>query len=638
MSILKHVVFASLCLGIAACESPADEGAQECPAGSGAVFVESGPNGPGCYCPVGFMPDATNSRCVPGDACAPFGRTEAGACVDIDECATGTAGCDASAVCTNLINDGATCACPANAIGDGITCEVCPAGTEPRVGFAACQDINECERGTAGCSPDALCHNELAGGGATCTCNDGFIGDGVTCTYCEDPTWSNDDHTACVPDLNPCAHGRLCSSLADPDGPYPDMQCAGTVGPEQIWFQTNQKTTFPVDCRCPHGGIDGGQFCIAPTGNEGGNHEGLGSGPNAADLVNGEIKGCATNFDEKVVYFGVNWGVERSAMIFAMDPVTADRTLISGEDSNNATGLYSKGTGPAFDTILDMGLGKDGFLYVFIDSVPEFTDLTDKLFGRSIYRVNITTGDRELWWNDREEAFWGANCAGPNAFLDLYNHQFELDENDNFFIAERGGGIIRVANDRSRCDTISQNTVNGGPGTGVDIGMDSGWGYKDGFIYATSFFGGLFKVEVATGNRTRIWGAPGLGEGPGPGMWQFLYIPYFKLWVAGGNEAQTPSNAALFDPDSGDTWQWMYQRPNAETGGGTGGQDTFFGPINTNPTGYLRGPITGVLDSTLIDRPWCLSPIAENRLFVATDRVGIVIVELETGNTMNFSQ
>ena len=35
---------------------------------------------------------------------------------------------------------------------------------------------------------------------------------------------------------------------------------------------------------------------------------------------------------------------------------------------------------------------------------------------------------------------------------------------------------------------------------------------------------------------------------------------------------------------------------------------------------------------------WCASPLAINRLFVASDRVGITIVEMETGNTMNFSQ
>ncbi|MFO0745477.1 MAG: hypothetical protein U1F43_07375 [Myxococcota bacterium] len=479
-----------------------------------------------------------------------------------------------------------------------------------------------------------------------------FVADGPNGAgcYCVAPLEPSADGQSCVQgdgtckDVNTCVFGAGgISSLAEPDGPYPDMQCAGAVGPEQLWFQTHQKTTFPVDCRCPHGGIPGEQFCIAPSGNQG-FHEGLGHGPSAGDSPSGEIKGCATDFDAKVIYYGVNWGDSgdsRRAFIFAMDPNTADRTLVSGQYADPVNGTYEVGHGEHFDTILDIALGKDGFLYVFEDSVPGSTeDDTSLLFGRSVYRVDLASGDRELWWNDRDHAFAAAQCGGPDGDTsvapDIYNHQFELDEHDNFLFTTRGGGIIRVANDRSKCEWVSDNGA-AGPGSGVDVSMDSGWGYKDGFIYATSFFGGLYKVEVATGKRTRLWGGP-VGTGPGPGMWSFLYIPYFGLWVAGGNEAQTPSNAALFDPASGDTWGWMYQRPNAETGGGSGGQNTFAGPINTNPTGFLRGPILGTLDSTLIDRPWCLSPVAENRIFVATDRIGIVIVELETGNTMNFSQ
>lgn len=542
------------------------------------VYVEDGPEGPGCYCPEGTAPNSDGTSCVTGDPCAPWGRTDpegGSVCLDIDECTEGTY-CDAHAYCTNF-----TRAAP------------------------------------------------------ECSCAGGYFGDGITCEACGEGFWSNDYGTECVPydGSEPCTHGGVCSSLADPDGPYPDMQCAGTVGPEQIWFQTHEKTTFPVDCRCPHGGGPGGHLCAAPTAAElAGEH--LGDGPNAADMTNGELKGCATDFGRDVIYYGANWGDSgdsRRAFIFAMDPTTANRTLISGEYEDSSIGRYERGAGESFDTILDMGIGPDGYLYVFEDSVPGSTEQdTSTLFGRSIYRVDLTTGDRELWWNDREPAFIAARCEGA----DLFNHQFELDEQGNFLMTARGNGVVRVAHDRSSCVWVTENGI-GGAGGGFDTpAFDSGWGYKDGFIYATSFFGGIYKVDVATGMRSRIYGGP-VGSGPGPGMWQFFYLPYLDLWVAGGNEAQTPSNAALFDPATGDTWSWMYKRPDAETGAGTGGNNTYDGPVGTN---RLRGPILGVLDSTLIDRPWCLSPIADNRLYVATDRIGIVIVELETGNTMNFSQ
>lgn len=579
----REAFFLSLFAAFAACEDSAGDPTGDCPAGSGAVFMQSGPQGPGCYCPEGTTPNATGTQCVAGGPCGPYRRDDGnGGCEDIDECAEGTHGCSEFADCTNVVGDATRCACW-----------------------------------------------------------QGYEGDGKTCT-CE----GDDCLGQCVstPTGVECQDGTRFSSLADPNGPYPHMQCAGTVGPEQIWFQTHT-TSFPVDCRCPHGAVDGGQFCIVPSGQRG-RHDGLGSGVNAADTPSGEIKGCATDFTRDVVYFGVNWadgGDNRRAFVFAMDPVTANRTLISGEYADPVDGNYERGAGESFDTILDMQLGADGYLYVFEDSVPGTTnDDTSLLFGRSVYRVDLTSGDRELWWNDRDARFEAAQCGAPDGDRsvrpDIYNHQFELDENDNIFMTTRTGDIIRVANDRSSCVYVTTQDP-AGPGSGVDVSYDSGWGYdkERGVIYSTSFFGGLYKTNVATGHRSRLWGGP-VGTGPGPGMWHFLYSPYLKLWIAGGSEAQTASYAAIFDPESGDTWGWTYEAPNAETGGGSGGSDAFRGPINTNPTGMLRGPILGTLRMGLIDRPWCLSPVAENRMFVATDLVGVVIVEMETGNTMNFSQ
>jgi len=589
---------------------------------------------PRCTCQSGYAGDG--HTCTVG-ACGPYARPVDNSCVDIDECAEGTAGCAATATCTNHTNAAPTCTCPADSVGDGTSCTPCAAGSEPKNG--TCQDIDECTRGTDSCAADATCTDKR--GGFTCTCAAGFIGDGTTCARCGSGLWPDDAHTTCVPDVNPCAHGGVCSSLADPDGPYPHMQCAGTIGPEQIWLQTHQKTSFPVDCRCPHGSEPGGLLCAAPTAMELANLH-LGAGVNAADAQSGELKGCATDFTKKVIYYGANWGDQgdsRRAFVFAMDPATADRTLISGQYEDPSDGIYERGAGEHFDTILDMQLGPDGYLYVFEDSVPGTTSAdTSPLFGRSIYRVDLTSGDRELWWNDRDTRFsasqCGSNTGDHSVHPDIFNHQFELDEQGNFFMTIRGNGIIRVANDRSKCDWITSNDA-GGPGTGYAMpALDSGWAYKDGVIYGTSFFGGIYKVNVATGNRSRIYGGP-VGSGPGPGVWQFLYLPYLHLWIAGGNEAQTASNAALFDPATGETWGWMYQQPDAETGGGSGGQDTFVGPAGTN---RLRGPILGTLNQTLIDRPWCLSPLDEDRIFVATDRIGITIVELETGNTMNFSQ
>ena len=50
-----------------ACGGGGDDGNttdDKCPAGSGAIFVENGPQGPGCYCPAGLVPDPATQKCV----------------------------------------------------------------------------------------------------------------------------------------------------------------------------------------------------------------------------------------------------------------------------------------------------------------------------------------------------------------------------------------------------------------------------------------------------------------------------------------------------------------------------------------------------------------------------------------------
>ena len=106
-----------------ACDSGGEDGnTQECPAGSGSIFVANGPDGPGCYCPAGTVPNTAGNQCVTGDPCGPYGRSDgAGGCDDIDECAEGTSGCATTADCTNVTMDAPRCACKRGYEGDGKT-------------------------------------------------------------------------------------------------------------------------------------------------------------------------------------------------------------------------------------------------------------------------------------------------------------------------------------------------------------------------------------------------------------------------------------------------------------------------------------------------------------------------------------
>lgn len=672
-----------------------------------------------CRCNNGYQGDGRT--CVVTACSAGFETPEGGgACVDVDECARGVDDCDPNASCTDT--DGAfTCACNQGYTGTGKACTLspCASGLRFNASSGTCQDIDECAEGTAGCHVNATCNN--TSGSFTCTCRNGYSGNGTTtCNDVDECTASSDNcaqictntgggyECSCndgfVADLHFCQEVNECadpaavgclgecvntaggfqcfgeggiSSLANPAAsPYPNMQCAGAVGPEALWFQTNQKTSFPVDCRCPQGASEPGHFlCAAPTGAETvGLH--FGAGPNAADHTNGYLEGCATDYGADVVYFGVTWGDSRDSrrgFVFAMNPTNGNRTVVSGQHYDPALGLVDVGAGNRFDSIRDLALGSDGFLYVFEDSVPgtasEYEDTNPDLQGRSIYKVNLQNGNRTLVWTMNTMAhpeFVSCSNGKPvggagHPWIDIRGKQFELDDNDDFILATNrnmspspGNGFIRVANDGKSCTWITRegtepgNLLFGAPGGGSGVvipgGFDSGFGYRAGKIYATNFLTGrLFEVDVASGQRKILWSGanPVLGTGPGPGMYNFFYYPHFDLWVAGGNDPNTPSYAALFDPASGDTWGWMYQRPTADStgtvGGGSGGNDDWGGPLGVT-TNQVRGPILGVLQETLHHRPWCISPTEPNRLFVATDRVGIVKVEVETGNSMNFSQ
>ena len=621
--------------------------------------------------------------------------------VCVPGCGSNSVLCAEDATCINSI-----CTCPKGKSGNGIYCcspdEKYNAPTKSCISNGTGVDAGPSDVGadasgdvdadsgadaTADAKPDS---GTGPCGGVTCSinsdcvdnkcvCKPGFAFSGPTCldvNECSDPA-----KIGCQGLCENTNGGYNCwgkggvSSISDPSTPYPETQCAGSVGPEAIYYQTH-KTTFPVDCRCPPGSSQpGAKFCSAPIGPANAGVK-IGKGVSVNDHTNADIQGCSTDYGAKVVYYGVTWGNNLDSSrgyIMAVHPKTGDRSIISGSTFSAADGVTHKGAGNRFDLIKDLALGADGKLYVFEDSVPGGSaspdDTNPDLQGRSIYSVDLVTGDRTLVWNHqtwKHPEFKGCSNGNPVASglptTDIQLHGFELDEQGNFLLATNGNvnpsegeGFIRVGKDGKSCTWITRSStkpgnllygVAEGAGSGVEVaaGFDSGFGYKDGVIYATAFLtGSLYKIDVATGKRSMIWNGkqPSVGTGPGPGVWQFLYYPHFKLWIAGGNELGTPSNAALFDPDSGDTWSWMYKKPDGTVDPSKpnqmgGGNEAYIGPKGI-VTNQLRGPILGLQYSLLVDRPWCISPVEPNRLLVATDKVGIVIVEVETGNTMTFS-
>jgi hypothetical protein len=95
-------------------------------------------------------------------------------CVDVDECAAGTALCDMNASCTN--EEGSySCACAEGYAGDGKTCS----------------DVDECSKGTDDCDAPALCVNTV--GGFRCDCPPGLGSEGSGCVDDDECARHTDD-------------------------------------------------------------------------------------------------------------------------------------------------------------------------------------------------------------------------------------------------------------------------------------------------------------------------------------------------------------------------------------------------------------------------------------------------------------
>jgi alpha-tubulin suppressor-like RCC1 family protein len=129
-------------------------------AGSGDAAGERECDGSSCDTSCAADSDATGCACEPG-----FAR-EGASCTDIDECATGIAGCDPNATCHNEPGS-FTCECARGYEGDGTSCT--PNPCEPRV--------DPCDAASTACRVE-----EAA---AVCDCLEGLArcdGDPYACT------------------------------------------------------------------------------------------------------------------------------------------------------------------------------------------------------------------------------------------------------------------------------------------------------------------------------------------------------------------------------------------------------------------------------------------------------------------------
>lgn len=181
-----------------------------------------------CSCPSGFT----------GNGWEVTSGGSGTGCVDIDECATGTAHCDGNSTCINTIGS-YICNCSSGFHGNGLTTGPNPEGCT--------MNANQCATGTAKCSVFADCTDMISN--YTCVCKNGFVGNGFTCTDINEcaittnPVCGSSNLTTCTntngsyicsckkgftgvngtncTDVNECALPAYCS---------PNATCVNTVG------------------------------------------------------------------------------------------------------------------------------------------------------------------------------------------------------------------------------------------------------------------------------------------------------------------------------------------------------------------------------------------------------------------------
>lgn len=599
-----------------------------------------GYEGPTCAeideCDRGNTCDPTSSVCVDelgGYSCACLPGYEGPTCAEIDECARGNTCDPATSICVDEVN--------------AWSCDCLPGYEDD--GAGGCAEINECEPFNSCNATMSTCVDLL--GAYTCDCFEGYEDDGSG-RGCRDV--NECDHPEIYGCLGTCYNSSgtyACygeggiSSITDPNTPYPEVQCADNTFNGLALAQI--PTGLPADCRCTNQQYD---ICGRPFDTA--LRTSFGRGPKVVDHDNGEILGCSTVWGSTEVMFGVKWGDasdNRRGYVMAVDAETGDRRVVSGEFYDPRNGVTLVGAGTPFDSVVDVELGPDGALYVMEQSVPFNGFITESppLMGVSIFRVDLTTGDRTLVWNEDEDMPGFGRCGNgdpngiPPTTIQIRNLEFAMDPSGNFYfnILENenprpGKGFIRVSPDGLRCDWVSRHGAQPGNlffghdiGTGADFNNTSiaGFAWKDEALYAVDFISNRFiRTSTLTGNRSNLSSpqSPMIGSGPSNATEKLFFHDGLGAWVAHGLGGASYAN--LIDEVTGDRVRWTYQ---------SGDGYPLTSPYETQ---FLNGPILGD-GTTLHQRPFCLSPTDDRYMIVATDSVGVVKVETATGNSINFS-
>lgn len=421
------------------------------------------------------------------------------------------------------------------------------------------------------------------------------------------------------------------SSVADRQSPYWERSCP-------LVQQVSNQTTLPADCRCTSnrpttGGIDRcvGSTVLPLTTR-------FGSGPSIRSLPQAHYNGGVIVGRE--LFVGADWSssvLPNQGLVMAIHLDTGNRRIVSGAFDDPATGLTTTGTGPAFANVIDVKRGVGPELYVL--SVPGSS------FNLEILRVDPVTGNRTLVWRGRDAAF-GQCASGDSSRPSVTYHErvFGLTATGDFYLGFRGAGftsegvgLVKVSANGQACSFVTRSGAGSlnayayldiGQGFAVDRGFYAGLSEQSGQLYVLhDTIKALFRIDPATGNRTRVSGAGTaygiLGDGPinlgGIGeRWTQWDSTRNVMWTSG---VLNYRSLVAVDLTTGDRTQAYCST--------TGGVDA--------PNAWRQLCLSGVLAAGYQNFGGLFLDPVSGDLFVVHDNHSLTRLDLINGNSMRFS-
>jgi hypothetical protein len=309
-----------------------------------------------------------------------------------------------------------------------------------------------------------------------------------------------------------------------------------------------------------------------------------------------------------------------------------NRRVISGRYLDPALGTADVGTGPAFADVFDVQRASDGRVFAAQGTLQR----------TEILEVNPTNGNRTLVWKAGDAAF-GQCASGRGApSVQVTPQGFAVDASgfylafSNTSPAGEGLGVIRVSRDGRTCSFVTRSGSRSGSSY-ANQPVGSGWTFTSGTLSGFTLDGAelmalnqfdltLYAIHTTTGQRRRVSSASTsatLGSGPlssdGLGIRWVTKDPTRGVYWTSGRPGDTL--VVLVTPATG-------QRHDL-TGYCAGDASTLEG------VGCLKGSISAGL--SLNFGGFWLDPTNSDRAWFAHDSIGIVAVEISTGNSVILS-